>query len=274
MEELLKSKIAEAKRLILHPGMAHFDDYFCAAICRALGFRGEIWRREPETCELLDSRVIICDVGKTLRPDVLCWDHHQDKTLPAAFELLATSTGLWQNLVACYPWVTKASKQDIVGPVRMMQDAGYDPAALDCMPPLNQVVLQTWAAHARDEIGEALLAEPVRWVKASFEVDEFWRAVRHYDAYGHSIVDVRYCPASTRPIQRQLMSKWKPELIVTPSDRGPGFNLCTTPGHTIDFNRYQGPVTYNGGWILVLPESASADLTSNGPEGILRQLFQ
>ena len=274
MDKYLEAKVKAARKMVVHSGTAHMDDYLCCAIARAAGFVGKIERRDPFECEIPDDGIIVCDVGKVNHPGVLTWDHHQDKDLPAAFELLARSLGIWLDLTACYPWITAASRQDVVGPVSLVKEAGYDPAVLDLLPPVQPAMLQLWAKHAGDTIGEEILSIGVGWIKASFEVQNFWKTVRHYDAYGHSVVDVRFCPPETRPIQRQLMSKWQPELLVTPSDRGPGFNLCSTPGNHVDFTKYNGPVTYNGGWILVLPESASADLTSNGPEGILRQLFQ
>lgn len=108
----------EAKRVIVHGGMCHRDDFLVVGLLRMLGAiridyehhhptNGEepehtkVLRQNPSIDDLNDPKVIVADVGKQFNPLLNNWDHHQEEPEvenECAFSLLCKNTQVPNDL--------------------------------------------------------------------------------------------------------------------------------------------------------------------------------
>ncbi len=107
------------RKIIVHPGAAHFDDVLAAALILANHENEEflIQRRQPDQAELDDPETYIIDIGGEYNPQKLNFDHHHDSSLPAAFVIAARHFGL-EDLLKNEPWWEFKSDRDTMGPSR------------------------------------------------------------------------------------------------------------------------------------------------------------
>jgi len=105
------------RKIIVHPGTAHFDDVLAVSLILANHENEEfiIERRQPEQAELDDPAVYIVDIGGEYNPQKLNFDHHHDSSLPAAFVITARHFGL-EDLLKNEPWWEFKSDRDTMGP--------------------------------------------------------------------------------------------------------------------------------------------------------------
>ena len=92
---------------ITHPGKCHPDESLCGAIIHLLFGDIPIYRRQPTEAELDDPTVFVFDTGGSFNPKKNNFDHHQNKTLPAACLLM------WDRLVSDKGPENKALKDAI-----------------------------------------------------------------------------------------------------------------------------------------------------------------
>lgn len=148
-------------KIIIHPGQAHFDELLAAGLVlvhlsknRPLLRRVPILRREPTPEELADKDVWVLDVGMKLEPELHNFDHHQDRSLPAAFRLVADALGVDLTLL---PWAEFKSDIDTKGPFATAKVMGVK----DLMPflsPVEQIITDMLAGKETVEPGDPLYA--------------------------------------------------------------------------------------------------------------------
>lgn len=72
------------KQIITHSGQFHADEVFAIALLRQLFGDIPVERTRDISTELIqDPEVWVLDVGKIFDPEISCFDHHQNKELPA-----------------------------------------------------------------------------------------------------------------------------------------------------------------------------------------------
>jgi len=109
----INSKTVEKRLIITHPGIFHGDDALCVALLRIAGYDCPVERRTPTGEELADTSVIVVDVGMQYDPDLMNFDHHQDRESPAACILVAKHLGLYEDFAGLLDF---ASEVDRKGP--------------------------------------------------------------------------------------------------------------------------------------------------------------
>ena len=78
-------------RIITHDTTFHADEVIAVAMLKFAGFEFEIIRtRKPEILEqaLTDTNIMVLDVGGDYNPEMLNFDHHQDRNLLSAAGLI------------------------------------------------------------------------------------------------------------------------------------------------------------------------------------------
>ena len=104
------------KKIITHPGKAHFDEFFAICILFVLADRCiEIERKDPTEEELNDPNIIVVDVGMKLQPELNNYDHHQEKELECAYVQVAKYFGV-EDLLSKIRWFYLKSIYDTKGP--------------------------------------------------------------------------------------------------------------------------------------------------------------
>lgn len=134
------------RKIIVHPGAAHFDDVLAAALILANHEHEEftIQRRRPDQNELDDPKTYIIDIGGEYNPQKLNFDHHHDSSLPAAFVITARHFGL-ENLLENEPWWKFKSDRDTLGPSRTAKKYGLKRLG-PVSAPIEDFVIQKFSA--------------------------------------------------------------------------------------------------------------------------------
>ncbi|MBC7572103.1 MAG: MYG1 family protein [Spirosoma sp.] len=85
----MTTNLAAIKKIVTHAGQFHADEILAIALLRLTGCGAPIERTYKPTLEdMADQAVMILDVGMEYKPELLNFDHHQDKDLPATNRLL------------------------------------------------------------------------------------------------------------------------------------------------------------------------------------------
>jgi len=133
------------RKIIVHPGAAHFDDVLSVSLILANHENDEfvIERRRPVQTELDDPNVYIADIGGVYNPQKLNFDHHHDSSLPAAFVIVARHFGL-EDLLQNEPWWNFKSDRDTMGPARVSKK--YKTGCLGiAAAPLEDFIIQKFS---------------------------------------------------------------------------------------------------------------------------------
>lgn len=133
------------KKIIVHPGRAHRDDFLAA--CIALAGMKElpiIERREPTEQELNTPDVIVIDVGMKHEPDKKNYDHHQfsrDAQPECALTLLTQDMGLEETL-NYQGWYRTTAEIDVLGPKLAAERMGLKEFPYQLSSPIESSLLR------------------------------------------------------------------------------------------------------------------------------------
>lgn len=139
-------------RIICHGGSAHGDDYIGACLAlygcvqglweSSLGelepSRPNIVRRDPTDKEINRPDVIVLDCGRVFDPEKLCFDHHQNLDIPAAFVLVADALGIRLELENACEWVEFKDHLDRFGPQDAAEHVGVEGDISSLIDPMGQ----------------------------------------------------------------------------------------------------------------------------------------
>jgi hypothetical protein len=133
------------KKIIVHPGRAHRDDFL--STCIALSTTNEypiIERREPTEQELDDKDILILDIGMRHEPAKRNFDHHQRsrKDSPkCALTLLIEDLNL-ESIFKYQNWYEVTAKIDVLGPKLTAEQMGLDKFPHQLSSPIESSLLR------------------------------------------------------------------------------------------------------------------------------------
>lgn len=246
----LKTRIANAKLIIVHGGLAvHFDEFFACAIARWCGCQAPIARRNPTPEELADPSVLVMDVGTTLDENRLCFDHHQDKEMGSAYYILSCLLGIDDELSHIFPWFGVWSDIDAHGPYVAAENQGMDWEKVSpFLNPISESVLRLWGEDP-NAWGERLLKDLANTLHEVLDIGEDgltpWEHVTMHTTMsaikGKIVLDM--CGITKyRAVQAAYVRVKNASVKVFDDDREPyGFGLTRTNNDLdVDFNRVKG----------------------------------
>lgn len=246
----LKARIANAKLIVVHGGLAvHFDEFMACAIARWCGCTAPVARRNPTPEELSDPSVLVMDVGMTLDENRLCFDHHQDKEMGSAYYILACLLGIDEELDAIFPWFGIWSDIDAHGPYVAAENQGMDWGKVSpFLNPISESVLRLWGEDP-NAWGEKLLKDLCNTLHEVLDTDESgltpWQYVKTLTTMstikGKLVLDMRGIE-KYRSVQAAYVRETGASVKVFDDDREPfGVGLVRTNNDLdVDFNRVKG----------------------------------
>ena len=238
-------------RIITHPGAAHADDLFAAAMAGIARFWEGVERRDPTAAELEDPDVWVLDVGGRLDPAHRCWDHHQDRASPCAAHLLLDSLAegevdslqgpeWWAQVrqgLQMQAWWQALSDLDTRGPYQLARGLGIDHTHLIA----GGALASPWIAGLR----RWFAADPMAALEAAIEIVaplldearalvvelEVGREVTTRHEVGGLVVlvtDGRPPPLVTRRLVEEV---GEVAVVCAHDDRGPGWSILRWEDH-------------------------------------------
>lgn len=175
------TRLLGVRTIIVHPGTAHMDDFLTVALVRGILSDITILRREPTPEDLEDPHILVADVGGVHDPLNMCFDHHQDRELPASFVLVLQAAGVWDLFKDCFPWATFTSDMDTRGPTEVCRSRGIpEGVGREFINPIASFALASFELYTQysfdqmpliTEIGKHLWDELTEWQDAKDEVD-------------------------------------------------------------------------------------------------------
>jgi len=111
-------KLSDIKKIIIHPGSAHRDDFLATGLAIYLTSSNiEVERKEPSKEELGNSQILVLDVGGRHEPELKNFDHHQfpSDTSECAFSIFSQWLKL-EHLFKIYDWYEVTKIWDSQGP--------------------------------------------------------------------------------------------------------------------------------------------------------------
>ncbi len=245
----LKARIAAAKLIIVHGGLAvHFDEFFACSIARWCGCLAPIARRNPTNEELADPSVLVMDVGMTLDETKLCFDHHQDKEMGSAYYTLACLLGIDEELSAIFPWFGTWSDIDAHGPHVAAENLGMDWEKVSpFLNPVSESVLRLWGQDTA--WGEPILKDLANTLHEVLDIGEDgltpWEYVKMHTTRtvvkDKIVLDM--CGIDKyRAVQAAYVRVERASVKIFDDDREPyGFGLTRCNNDLdVDFNRVKG----------------------------------
>ncbi len=115
------------KKIITHPGKAHFDEFLALSLILAIFPETDfdIFRKEPEEKELDDPEIWVVDIGGRHEPEKKNFDHHQDLSILSSFCIVGDYLGLSETM-SIMPWWDFKEKMDRLGPHRLAESMGVE----------------------------------------------------------------------------------------------------------------------------------------------------
>ncbi len=226
----------KARKIITHPGSAHFDEVTAISLVLAVHNRTifQIERREPRLAELDDPNIWIIDIGDRYEPTRLNFDHHQDAASPSSFVLVAEYLGLRETM-AVMPWWEFKDSVDRIGPAAAsLRFNGGDDL-------VNRNPVETWFTDefaadpgaclpALRRFGKNLI-KSARVLKK--QVD-YWKSIPLIDINGVPVIigDTR---ESLGLEEFRRLASHPPDVVISLDRRGEGWRLFRYEGTPVDF---------------------------------------
>lgn len=240
---MIKDKLANVTRIIVHPGRAHLDDFLSIALATQFVKvrRGDrivlrIERKKPSLEELQDDSVLIFDVGEKHEPDLLNFDHHGiEVESTSSFQLFLEAIGMWEEFKMVHPWAERVSFMDHRGPSEW---ADKNEVKREVIPtllsPLEDAILchfsafgelDAWTLLTLEMLGKyciSLIDEVEQCKKDIMKSHETFitpKGILGFIYTGET--KPRVFPAATHALARAM--GW--EISVTPDDRTDGWSV-------------------------------------------------
>ena len=261
------------RKIIVHGGPAHLDDYMAASLAWAhaiwkgdlSGFDDDTFkgveRRDPTPEELADAETWVLDVGGVIDPELHNFDHHQ---LPrgskdCAMTLLADFLGVRSIIGKLFPWFEVRGELDACGPFATAKGMGLEWANVSkFMGPFEDLVLDEFRQDPKRVVRS--LAQKV--LRALVAYDRVGPLVKS-GLTGQGIYVVDFTAADPGDVRLVEAAFTKDNGVsIFHDDRGNGLTLlrmCDDP--MIDFSRCEGDkdvmFAHKGGFIC---KTASKDI--------------
>jgi len=148
------------KKLIVHSGPTHRDDFLTMAIV-AFKMAISIFRRDPTEEELNDPEVLVVDVGNQHEPKLNNYDHHQlkrddDPAWGFGYFLL----GVFPSLYKCFSslmWWDTSMEMDSKGPFQVAKRLGLPNDWTDSLwSPVDEAIMNMVSKKRNIEVGSDL----------------------------------------------------------------------------------------------------------------------
>jgi hypothetical protein len=229
------------RKIITHPGGAHFDEVAAVSLVLAVHSRTtfQIERREPVPAELDDPDIWVIDVGDRHEPARLNFDHHQDAACPASFVLVAEYLGL-KEIMSVLPWWDFKDNVDRIGPT----NASLQFNAGDEL--VNRNPVETWLTDYFAENPQASLPmlrnlgrHLIEGARALKKQIDYWKSI--------PLTRISGVPAVIGDTRESLgleefrrLVKNPPDIVISMDRRGEGWRLFRYEGSPVDFSRIAG----------------------------------
>lgn len=245
-------RLDNVKKIIVHPGDAHLDEFFASAIALAhKAMRSQkdayetlatldvpIERHEPTEAELEDPEVLVLDIGGKLDAEHMVFDHHQLErgTQECAYTLLAKhllfdeGVTFAEWLKDMYPWYKTRAVVDSCGPFQAAKEAGttWDVVS-EFLGPCEEFVLRQFAAATDAERAALVKAFAVDIVDKMIAWDEVIRKLNFpkiTDCGDVEIIDfTKADPAQTAAVSDAVTRKYDRGVAIFHDNRGSGLTL-------------------------------------------------
>lgn len=227
------------KHIITHPGQAHRDDFL--SCCLIMTQDDTIYRRNPIKEEILDSQVMVIDIGGSDDMSLMNFDHHQyekDSEPICSLTLILKFMELEQICRDVCPWFLQTEWIDSKGPFFTSNQLGISPdTLLSLQSPIENQLLQLFSGKSeiapKDPLHEIMFSigaslreylDKIKWrlQRLSWLTPEFIGSI--------PVLDVTSIPVSENPVLGlELYCKKHledvPVVTVTMDDRGDGFSI-------------------------------------------------
>lgn len=240
------------KKIVVHPGDAHIDEFFACAVAlavKAMHCQGDTYeslakidvpieRHEPVEAELEDPEVLVLDVGGRLEPAKMNFDHHQlsrgsrdcTYTILAKHLLFDEGVTLADWLKDMFAWYETRAMLDSCGPFAAAKEAGttWDVVS-EFLGPCEEFVLRQFAAATDAERAALVKAFAVDIVDKMIAWDEVVRKLNFPkidDCSDVEIVDfTKADPAQTAAVSDAVTRKYERGVAIFHDNRGSGLTL-------------------------------------------------
>lgn len=246
------------KKIIVHGGTAHLDDFVASAIALTQATAQEletvtIERRDPTEAELDDPEIWVLDVGNRYEDDLHNFDHHQlhdgacsAMTLTAASILRFGGCGnAYAFLSRAWPWFDRRAQLDSCGPIAAAKSAGTEwPVVKQFIGPFEELVLRQFEeATPRDRVRLVLPLTQDAVRKAAF-FDEVSHQVKNEVAWWGPLTIVDFTAADPRKadvVSEMILADHRDGVAIFHDNRGDGLTLLRIKDDPrVDFNRVIG----------------------------------
>ncbi len=126
------------KKVIVHGGQAHADEFLALAFALALSVittSTKVFRRDPTLEELEDSDALVLDVGGQNCPELNNFDHHQrgrEEAPECAMSLFLAHVApeVHEVLSSSTKWYGTTTSLDVAGPFALAKENGCEPGLI------------------------------------------------------------------------------------------------------------------------------------------------
>ena len=143
------------KKLIVHDGQAHRDDFLAACLAAGLNSSLVIERREPQESDFEDPEVLILDVGMRVEPEKGNFDHHVDG-VKTSFSWLNEEFDLGLEEES---WYEASILLDNRGPFALGKELSVSPDSMKALlSPVEQAMLALFGRAKEIKEGDHLFS--------------------------------------------------------------------------------------------------------------------
>lgn len=258
-------RLDNVKKIIVHPGDAHLDEFFACAIAlahKAMRSQGDAYetlatldvpieRHEPTEAELEDPEVLVLDVGGRLDAEHMNFDHHQLErgTQECAYTILAKhllfdeGVTFAEWLKDMFAWYKTRAIVDSCGPFQAAKESGttWDIVS-QFLGPCEEFVLKQFAAATDTERTALVKAFAVDLVDKMIAWDEVVKKLNFPKIEDNSDIEVidftKSDPTLAAAVSDAITRKYDRGVAMFHDNRGSGFTLLRLKDDPrIDFAR-------------------------------------
>jgi len=230
------------KLIIIHPGTAHFDDFFAVSLVLAMDKDAAytIERRNPSEAELENPDIWVIDIGERLEPELKNFDHHQATDIPASFILVADYLGLTDTL-KILPWWEYKDTVDRFGAGKVADELGID-SFFPYFSPVEDWFLGLFKKNPNDisdllrSFGQNII-ENASLLASQFK---FWEGCETRVVKSKTVL-IGHTDNSWGSQRYGKKIDPPADISITYDSRGPGWKLCRlNDAEGVDFSKLDG----------------------------------